>query len=374
MNSNTTNSLIRCAILLCSTTIPCEEKLDSYTVNYLQSKGYTVKSEQVTNIVDKYSTGAKLYGNYRDTITRIQNIGWIQENYRLLWLYSIVAQSYEDLTPATLLSLVNNKYEEERVFNENLDRNKYICFKVIDREFVSNELLKTSGKVLSDFASDFEPALERLFKTFEELSELSYMCELYNGVTFHTAKANEVKRQESLNEPKPTEIKKSESSSTSTDVQESIKSKGDNQPSKIELQLRDEIRLLKNDKHDLEVKLSYAKKDAIREIITSLTAYGWNCPLSELYRLLKEEDTPEKIRGIINNLFMALDGENIKVCRDKVGDIIELTEKNQKSYDPYKNEELYIGEKAEIYYPGYRYDHEIMVRPIVRRIKEKESE
>jgi hypothetical protein len=200
------------------------------------------------------------------------------------------------------------------------------------------------------------------------------MCELYNGVTFHTAKVNEVKKQEILNEPKPTEIKKSESSSISTDVQESIKSKGDNQPSKIELQLRDEIRLLKNDKHDLEVKLSYAKKDAIREIITSLTAYGWNCPLSELYRLLKEEDTPEKIRGIINNLFMALDGENIKVCRDKVGDTIELTEKNQKSYNPYKNEELYIGEKAEIYYPGYRYDHEIMVRPIVRKIQEKESE
>lgn len=356
MNSNTINSLIRCAILLCSTNISSEEQLDSYTFSYLKSKGYTVKIEQVTNIVDKYCTGAKLYGNYRDNISRIQNKGWIQENYRLLWLYHVVACSYEDLTPASLLSLVNNKYEEERVFNETLDRNKYVCFKLIDRELGTNELLKSSGKVLSNFISDFEPALKQLFNTFSELIDYEYMCEIYKVVS------------------KVTETKKTANSIIRNDLPKEGRPKGDNPLSKIELQLRDEIRMLKNDKHDLEVKLSYAKKDAIREFITSLTAYGWNCPLSELYRLLKDEDTPEKIRGVINNLFMALGGENIKVCRDKIGNVIELTEKNQKSYDPYKNEELYIGEKAEIYYPGYRYDHEIMVRPIVRRIQEKESE
>ena len=143
---------------------------------------------------------------------------------------------------------------------------------------------------------------------------------------------------------------------------------------KIELQLRDEIRILKNDKHDLEVKLSYAKKDAIREFICTLTGYGWNCPLSELYRLLKEDDTPEKIKGIINNLFMALGSENVKIGRDKIGDEIILTEENQKTYEPYKYEQLFLGDKAEIFYPGYKYEREVMVRPVVRSIKDKENE
>ena len=93
MNTNTTNTLIHCAILVCSTKVPAEEKLDAFTHKYLQSKGFTVKAQLITDNVEKYNIGAKLYGNYRDSIGRIQKIGLIQELYRLLWVYNLVAAS-----------------------------------------------------------------------------------------------------------------------------------------------------------------------------------------------------------------------------------------------------------------------------------------
>ena len=369
MNTITTNTLIHCAILLCSTTVPADEKLDAYTTDYLQSKGFTVNPQLVTDNVEKYNTGAKLYGVYRDNINRIQKISLIQEIYRSLWIYNFVATAFETLSPAQLLSAVNQKYEAEQVHNEDLDRNKFSAFKLIDREFCTSEMLKTSGKVLSKLSYDYAKALERVSKTFSEIEGMEYMSDIYSSAASTVTPASKPASVQPVRTAPVADSSATTVIASAPDVPPATQP----QSSKIELQLRDEIRMLKSDKHDLEVKLSYAKKDAIREFVSTLTGYGWNCPLSELYRLLKDDETPEKIKGIINNLFMALGSENIKICRDKVGDIITLTEENQKTYDPYKNEQLFLGDKAEIFYPGYRYDHEIMVRPIVRKIKESDS-
>ncbi len=342
MNTNTTNTLIRCALLICSTTVPAEEKLDAYTCQYLHNRGFTIQAQSVTEMLKK-NTGAKLYGVYRDDIRRVQRLSLIRDLYRLLWLYQTVSVSYETLSPAQLLSLVNDKYEAECACDEKLDHNQYTPFKMIDKELSATEDIKASGKVLSKFSKDCFKALHVILKTFAHLDGLEYMAKIYTATPL-------------------VEEKKEQPAQTDTA-----------QISQMELQLRDEINMLRSEKHDLEVKLSYAKKDAVREFLCTLTEYGWNSPLSELYRLLKDDETPEKVKGIINNLFMALGSENIKVCRDKVGDIITLSETNQKSYDPYKNEQLYLGDRAEIFYPGYRYDHEVMVRPIVRKVKEKEN-
>lgn len=362
-NINTTNMLIRCGILICATTIPSDEKLDSYTYEYLESKDIKVKPYWVTESVDKYHIGAKLYGNYRDNLSRVQKIGLIQELYRFLWLYNFVAVNYESITPVNLLTILNNKYEEEKMYNEYLDRNKFFGFKIIDKEFCTNEMLKSNGKALSKFTRDLAKAHGIMSKSFAELEGFEYMIDIYSSMTEGLSSAQ---NPALLVKPMQAQIE-DKAQSNEIDLSKS------NQASKTELQLRDEIRILRSDKHDLEVKLSYAKKDAIREFISALTGYGWSCPLSELYRLLNDEETPEKIKGIINNLFMALSDENVKVSKGRVGSTIILSEENQKMYDPYKNEQLFLGEKAEIYYPGFRYDHEIMIRPIVRKIKDEEN-
>ena len=372
MNTTTTRMLMRCAILLCSASVPCEEDLAVFTGNYIKSKGFTIKQEALVEQVEKYNMGATLYGKHRDNIEKIQKLNLIKEIYRSLWTYKFVADCYEFISPAQLLSILNDKYENEKIYKEDLDRNTFGTFKVIDREFCTSESLKAGGKVLSHLSNDFETALERLSKTFNDISGLEYLSEIYSIDSLKSASASVVSKSDT---PKATmQIAPAEKADIVIESASAEEPTSSDKTNKIELQLRDEIRILKNDKHDLEVKLSYAKKDAIREFICTLTGYGWNCPLSELYRLLKEDDTPEKIKGIINNLFMALGSENIKIGRDKIGDEIILTEENQKTYEPYKYEQLFLGDKAEIFYPGYKYEREVMVRPVVRSIKDKENE
>lgn len=372
MNTTTTRMLMRCAILLCSASVPCEEDLAVFTGNYIKSKGFTIKQEAIVEQVEKYNMGATLYGKYRDNIEKIQKLNLIKEIYRSLWTYKFVADCYEFISPAQLLSLLNDKYENEKIYKEDLDRNTFGTFKVIDREFCTSESLKAGGKVLSHLSNDFETALERLSKTFTDISGLEYLSEIYSIDSLKAASASVVSKSDT---PKATmQVAPAEKADIVIESAVAEEPTSSDKTNKIELQLRDEIRILKNDKHDLEVKLSYAKKDAIREFICTLTGYGWNCPLSELYRLLKEDDTPEKIKGIINNLFMALGSENVKIGRDKIGEEIILTEENQKTYEPYKYEQLFLGDKAEIFYPGYKYEREVMVRPVVRSIKDKENE
>ena len=359
MNTTTTNTLIRCALSICSTTVPSDEKLDAYTHKYLHSRGFTIEAQSVTDHLKKNGTGAKLYGIYRDDIRSVQRLGLIQELYRTVWIYYTVSIAYETISPAQLLSAMNDKFEEEAAYDRSLDRNKFTAFRLIDKEFGTVEAIRTSGKVLKKFSADCFKALKKLSETFSSLDRLSYMAKVYTADPVIT-------EEPPVSAPVPEERKVVAEEPAPVETEQP-------QISQTELQLRDEIRMLKSEKHALEVKLSYAKKDSVREFLCTLMSYGWNCPLGELYRLLKDDETPEKIKGIINNFFMSLGDENIKICRDRVGDIITLSESNQKSYDPYKNEQLYLGDKAEIFYPGYRYDHEVMVRPIVRKVKGKDN-
>ena len=74
MNTTTTKMLMRCAILLCSASIPCEEDLALFTGNYIKSKGFTIKQEALVEQVEKYNMGATLYGKHRDNIEKIQKM------------------------------------------------------------------------------------------------------------------------------------------------------------------------------------------------------------------------------------------------------------------------------------------------------------
>ena len=72
---------------------------------------------------------------------------------------------------------------------------------------------------------------------------------------------------------------------------------------------------------------------------------------------------------------MALGEADIKLVKDKlVGQEIVLTEENQKSFDPYKYEELFLGDKAIVLYPGYKCEHKVLINPVVRKIIETKED
>lgn len=351
-------SVFRCALLLCSTSVPHDDELCRYTVSYLEKNGISATPDVISNMINKYHMGAKLYGLYRDNLSRIRSVSLIQEIYRTLWLYQTILEQNESLKLSALLVTVQKKYEAETVYNPKLTKPQFGCLKIIGLEFPTEEDIRAFGQAASCFKKDFPSAMETLRSSFTKLEEYSYMNEVFAPTSIPVDREVE----------KPAPVVTSFSAHTLPTEAVSRQT--------VE-QLRDQIRLLKREKRGLQAELDYAKKDAVRSFLYSMTGYARSCPLSELYRLAQEEDTPERTRGIIHNLFMALSSENVRISRnskEKVGSIIILDESNQQAFDPYENEELALGDKAEIYYPGYLYEHEMMVRPVVKKIVEKKED
>ena len=350
------SNVIRAAIFVCATTKPYELSLEEHTCNFLNARGYNIDLVKMSNLIEKRYQGARLYANYRNNLERVNRIGLIREAYRYVWLYELIANSYQKLTPNQLLVRINEKFNAEKQTDEGLDNKNYSLFYLLENEFNTGEKLAECGKELSGFASECTAALKRMTEALLKVQSLRYTVGIYgNGVTGAGNVGEVSSRPTSVKEEAPTPAKE-ENTAPAREEDPRV------------MALRDNVTILKGKVHDLEVKLEHARKDSIREIIGTLTGSGCNAPLSELYRISKAEDTPDAIRGAINNLFTALESENLKVIGN-VGTEVTLTENNQADFSPYKNEELYLGETAVVFYPGYRYGREIMVRPIVRRIK-----
>ncbi len=373
------NTIIHSAILLCSTMVPRGQELADYTVEYLQNKNLAFDPSVVSMNMEKYNKGAKLYAAYRDKVELIEKKGFVQELYRYLWVYRLVACMYDTIKPQDLFGILVDKFEEEKAADEFLERDRFGAFKLIDREFCKAEAIKGNGKILAMFSEDLDNALTQLTQSFSALEGFEYMADIYSKeAVFEISGANEQSDTGVSFEIASGGIKSEKTDAFSNEPVTDVVAPASG---KTELQLKDEIRLLRKKKHDLEVKLAFAKKDAIRDVLCDLTDYGWNCPLNELYRLSRDEKTPEEIKGVINNLFKALGEKNIKLTRDKIGETITITEENMENYAPYKYDRVSLGDTVEIYYPGYGYREihegraktEIMVKPVVKKTTEEDS-
>lgn len=311
----------------------------------------------------EHNLGARLYCKHKREPEKVKNTNLLQELLRKLWMYQLIAETYESITLVELQKAIAVKYEEEKSFNPELSPKKFHLFELVDTKIKTESIIFETGKILQNVRKCFSDVYKEYAATFSLLQDYSYMNDIYNE---KNAKAMASKIKPKIATPIKDEKKEEKRIEPTTNDEQLTKLK--DAAKAMESSLRDQIRVLEGDKHDLSLKLSYAKKDAIREFIYALTGYGWNCPLSELYLLLKDDSTPEKIKGVINNLFMALGSENIKLVKEKlVGEKIVLDEENQKQFDPYKNEELFLSDEVTVYYPGYRYDRDIMVRPTVRK-------
>lgn len=310
----------------------------------------------------EHNLGARLYSKHKLEPDKVKNTNILQELLRKLWLFSFVAETYETITLVDLQKAIAVKYEEEKSFNPELSPRKFHLFELVDTKIKAESIIFELGTVLQKVRDCFSNAFKEYAATFSLLQDYSYMNDIYSEKT--------VAKMVSAYRPKPIETQpkvEKKDVVSNNGYEEQIK-KIKEAAKATETSLRDQIRVLEGDKHDLALKLSYAKKDAVREFICALTGYGWNCPLSELYLLLKDENISEKVKGIINNLFMALGSENIKLVKEKmVGEQIVLDEENQRLFDPYKNEELFLSDEVTVYYPGYRFDRDVMVRPTVRK-------
>lgn len=350
---------IRCVAELCAVLTDSynKETLLDETMRYLESKGIdNISKEDISQCIAG-DMAIRLVCENKKQFNNIRTPSIILELIRSLWLYSYIGYNCNNLTDKQLYKDIDNKFAEEKGFNNSIRPSRFKLFNLYKTEIKDYKL--------EDIATELKPYLDLLPMSFkilidaiEERPHYEYVRNVY---ALHSAKRN---NQTGV-----------VSSVNATDASEERIRKIKEASRDLEVSLRDQIRLLNAEKHDLEVKLRFAKADVIRDLIVSLTDYGWGCPLNELYLLLKDDVVSEKVKGIINNLFMALGEADIKLVKDKlVGQEIVLTEENQKSFDPYKYEELFLGDKAIVLYPGYKCEHKVLINPVVRKIIETKED
>lgn len=351
------NTVIQCGLIIASSTLPRGVRLEDHAHGYLCDRGFSIDLKKIEYALEKkYNYGALLYGKLRNKPDEIEKTGYIRDMYRNLWLFDLVAHSYGSITASELFMKVYEKFEAEKRRRDGLKQESYPPLNLVQAEFGSTDKLTECGRALSVFAADCSRVMCVVGGSISRMPSISYLTEIFTP--FSASAAND--------SGAGTVSAGVGSVSVPSKTAEAAVSEEDEVKAQL-LRLKDTIGILEKEKHELEVKLAHAQKDAVRDIIESLTAFGWNSPLSELFRISKESDTPERIRGIINNLFGALEADgNIKVYGG-VGTEITLTEDNQIKYTPYKNEELYLGDRAVVYYPGYRYGRDVMLRPTVRK-------
>lgn len=128
------------------------------------------------------------------------------------------------------------------------------------------------------------------------------------------------------------------------------------------------IKYLEKAVHDLKVKLEYAQKDAVRDIVMTLASNGYGAPLFELNAIRKDADTPEYIAAMISNLFLALESLDIRIVKDSsTGKIVPYSDLAEGKYcfcgDVPPSEEDTIVVK----YPGIKLGKEMIVKPTIAK-------
>lgn len=377
MDNNQANLIIRCAIDLCGINIICEA--DDLAGNTLEIiKKYNLidtNSDEVKTVLDSCCRGAFLFCGYRNNLEKIKSVEYIKSLQRRLWLYNVLVVNYKNINTAVLRKRIERMYADEKSLDANLSAKYFELFEIMDRYIRNDETIRVVGSSLECLKGEMEAAYPALVPMSEKL-ECEYLPLLYgeedaNKVLDLTQDYGEVRERKSGVTGSRT--RRAPEAQFKTDRRNGLNgfSFGEDRDIKAfketERTLRDTIRVLQNDKRDLGINLSHAKKDAIREVLCSLTDSGYGAPLNELYVLLKDGTTPDKIKGVINNFFVALGGAGIRIKEKQYDEVITLDADNEKKYDPIPNEDIRLGDEVVVVYPGYWFEGETMVRPIVKK-------
>ncbi|MBQ7975753.1 MAG: hypothetical protein IJ300_08740, partial [Clostridia bacterium] len=120
--------------------------------------------------------------------------------------------------------------------------------------------------------------------------------------------------------------------------------------------------------HKMQVDMEHMKKDIIRDVLSELINPAYGYPLSELYLCSKDDQLPENVRGIIQNLFATLSNAGIKLLKTtELGENLIFNEEISEKYEIYRYHEIKMGDGVYVCYPGYRYERETIIKPTVKR-------
>lgn len=365
MDYNETKLILKCAIDLCGITGSCDaDNLVDYTYNFIVSRQLVkTDKEQLKRVLSEGCRGASLFRAYHNALEKVKSREFVKALQRRIWLYDLIAENFQQLDFFCLLERVEKIFEDERAFDSSLREKDFSLLYDVKSIIKNTDSIKIVGPYLYRMSDLFPIANEKLLMV-SEIYDCNYLSKLYSEQDATVSMVVSQSEYEAYKVAAQKEIKriikeKEKLALTLNQFREAAQ--------KNEQTLKDAISMLQKNNDILITNLSHAKKDVIREILISLTNKGFGSPLNELYVIMKKIDMQEPLKGVINNLFMALNAIGIRIKDKQYGELIVLSAENQKGYDPFPNEELFIGDSARIVYPGYWFEGENMVRPIVKK-------
>ena len=321
---------------------------------------YQDVSEQI-----EHEAAAKLFFSYgKSDPSRIKNIAIAKKIISEIWFMSYIAKRYDELSIIELKTLAKQKLDIEKKYDPDLTEQKYSITSWLLKKIDSSEQIEKCGELLSQIDSYSYEALDNIQIYFEKIGKRDYPSNVYPKQELENKKKSKAAVSTVSNEKKA-ETKNSDllfynAQQELKKCQETISS------------LKSDKKLIEIKMHKMQVDMEHMKQDIVRDILQQLTNPLYGYPLNELFVISKNESVSQEIRGIIKNLFSTLEDAGVRLVNTtEIGKEFVLDEASNKKYEVHKYQEIKIGDTVSVAYPGYKYGHNIMVQPTVKRKDEE---
>lgn len=304
----------------------------------------------------EYYRAARLFFDYgKKNPRKIRNITFVKKMTSELWFLSLIARKYKNLSIIQLKKISDDKFQQEKEIDNLMTEKQFTMISWYLPKLSANGVLHECGELLSQLDFAIEATFEILYKFFDAVDYPNFAREIYD-----------ISELQVNNEFQNIIEEKNESAKVIPEIEE-INADNDIAKEKYE----NEIKYLEGRIHDLEIKVEYAKKDAMRDILLSLNDPAYEYPLGQLYLLSRQNNLDADIAGTLENFFSALKNAGIRTVKaHMIGKEFVITEEEKRKYETIKNQVINLEDKVTVYQPGFRYMGETMIKPIIKKENE----
>lgn len=324
------NLLIRHAVEITALIGDHTESLIDLATSFLESEyGLALPREPIGKTMDREAAARLFFAVGKQNPTEIRNPQNCLRIVRDLWLDYYIATFDGSLTSDGCLKATEDIVRKEASLNLTTDKDRAHILSAAKKYATEDGSLSEYKEYLQKTLPYFRAAffvLEEFFAT----TQLKAVCDIYTPCRTVLVAENEEKSDAGKKDSR--------------------------------------IKYLEKTVHDLKVKLEYAQKDAVRDIVMTLASNGYGAPLFELNAIRKDANTPDYIAAMISNLFLALESLDIRIVKDgSTGKPVPYSDLAEGKYCFYGDVPPSEEDTIVVRYPGIKLGKEMIVKPTITK-------
>ena len=341
------------------------DKLEEKASCLLDLAGLVFSPEDIYDYMDGYDKylSARLMWSYSHMPTEVKSPFLLLKIARILWLERVLAAKKGLITFKDIDKMLAEKSDEEFKVNPRAKDEFSSLSKLVDRMGKDEEILDEVSEFCFAIEKYIVEATSTCTEVLEKIQSLNFAKNIY-GENLTNRIQTLQQTNEEINEVFIQQIENDKI----LHLQQSIDNlMADNSRLKEQIAVL-ESRSKKRQKRD-SVNLDHADRDNVRKILTALTDFSMGSPLSELYLIsLAEPLDTVRIRGVIRNLFASLKNCQITLTEEKdIGKRLDANSIKKEKYTPYPHEQLSETGCVQVIYPGYAYQNQTIIKPVLRK-------